>query len=64
MNLILQFFVVLVVTEAGIVALSTIPLLQTIITNSGYDATQVWAGIGLAMLVLYSMAFALTWKGK
>ncbi len=64
MSLILQFFVVLVVTEAGIVALSTIPLLQTIIMNSGYDATQVWAGIGLAMLVLYSMAFALTWKGK
>ena len=63
MNQILTFFVALIVTEAMIIALSTIPLLQTIITNSGYDPTQVWAGIGLTMLVLYSGAFALTWRG-
>ena len=56
-----QFFALLVLTELTIVALAQIPLLQTVITNSGYDQAQVWGGIGLTMLVIYSLIYALSY---
>ena len=56
-----EYFTMLILTELAIVALSQIPLLQTIITQSGYDQAQVWAGIGLVLLIFYSLAYALTY---
>ena len=55
------FFTLLILTEVAIAALAQVPLLQTIITNSGYDSAQVWAGIGLVLLIFYSLAYALSY---
>ena len=55
-----EFFTLLILTELAILALAQVPLLQTIITQSGFDQAQVWAGIGLVLLIFYSLAYALT----
>ena len=56
-----EFFAMLILSELAILALAQVPLLQTIITNSGFDQAQVWAGIGLVLLIFYSLAYALTY---
>ena len=54
------YFGLIIITIIALVALQQIPLLQTIITNSGFDSNQVWAGIGAVLLVFYTVGYIFT----
>lgn len=49
-----EWFTLLAVTVVALVALDQIPLVQDLITASGFSSTEVFAGIAGILLVFYT----------
>jgi hypothetical protein len=54
------YFVLIVVTVLGLVALDNIPLVTSLMASSPYSPTEVFSGLGSMLLVFYTVIFVLT----
>ena len=58
----LEFLILVVVTLLALIGLSQVPLIQDVITHSGFSAAEVWSGVGVIMIIFYTMLLALAVK--
>jgi hypothetical protein len=50
-----RYFALVMITLLAIVALAQIPLVQDLITASGYAPGEVWSGFAGILLVFYTL---------
>lgn len=58
----LEFFGLLLITTLAMIGLSQIPLIQDLITASGFSSSEVWSGIGTILLIFYAVVYAVKVK--
>jgi Na+/alanine symporter len=56
----LRYFILIFITVLALVALDQIPLVQDLITASGYSSSEVIGGTIGVLVIFYSVVFALT----
>lgn len=56
----LRYFILIFITVLALVALDQVPLVQDLITASGYSPSEVIGGVIAILVIFYSVVFALT----
>ena len=57
---VITYFAVNFLTIVALIVLSQVPLLQDLITASGYPANEVWGGLGIIAFVIYTLILAIS----
>jgi hypothetical protein len=57
---IIEYFALCILTIILLLILSQVPLLQNVIAASGYSANEVWSGIAIIAIVIYTFMLAVS----